>query len=57
MGEEEEVKEARILNRIIRVTKDGWQYEADQLYADTIVQETCASNMSVLSHPGGIRWW
>lgn len=28
-----EVREARILNRIIRVTSQGWEYEADQRHA------------------------
>ena len=50
---EGEVKEARILNRIIRVTSDGWEYEADQRHADLIIQETGADKMSVLTHPGG----
>ena len=34
-----EVREARILNRIIRVTEEGWEYEADQRHADLIVKE------------------
>ena len=48
-----EVKEARILNRIIRVTPRGWEYEADQRHADLIIQETGAFNKGTLSHPGG----
>ena len=48
-----EVREARILNRIIRVTEEGWEYEADQRHADLIIQETGAAKLSVLSHPGG----
>lgn len=47
-----EVKEARILNRIIRVTEDGWEYEADQRHAGLIVQETGAEKASTLTHPG-----
>ena len=50
--EEGEEKEARILNRIIRVTNEGWEYEADQRNADLIIQETGASQMSNLTHPG-----
>ena len=50
--EEGEVKEARILNRISRVTSDGWEYEADQRHANLIIQETGASGMSNLTHPG-----
>ena len=37
--EKGEVREARILNRIIRVTEDGWRDEADQRRADLVVQE------------------
>ena len=44
--EEGEVKEARILNRIIRRTSKGWEYEADQRHADLIVQETGAGRGS-----------
>ena len=35
-----EVREARILNRVIRVTDGGWEYEADQRHVDLIIQET-----------------
>ena len=49
----EEVKEARILNRIIRWAGAGWEYEADQRHVDLIVKETGADKASVLSHPGG----
>ena len=48
-----EVKETRILNRIVRVTPRGWEYEADQRHADLIVQETGAHHLSPLTHPGG----
>ena len=48
-----EVKEARILNRVIRVTSEGWEYEADQRHAGLIIQETGAASMGTLSHPGG----
>ena len=47
------MREARILNRIIRVTADGWEYEADQRHAELIMQETGAESMIVLTHPGG----
>ena len=48
-----EVKEARTLNRVIRVTDHGWEYEADQRHADLIIQETGAASKGTLSHPGG----
>ena len=38
---------------MIRVSEDGWEYEADQRHADLIVRETGADKMSTLSHPGG----
>ena len=33
-----EVKEARILSRVIRATSQGWEYEVDQRRADLIIQ-------------------
>ncbi len=33
-----EVHEARILNRIIRVTPQGWEYEADQRHGEIVVE-------------------
>ena len=48
-----EIKEARILNRVIRVTSQGWEYLADQRHVDLIIQETGASDKSTLTHPGG----
>ncbi len=50
---EGESQEERILNRVIRVTKQGLEYEADQRHADLIIQETGASKLSALSHHGG----
>ena len=35
---EDEVREERILNRVIRVTEDGWEMEADQRHADIIIE-------------------
>lgn len=49
---EEQSREERILNRAIRVTQKGWEYEADQRHADLIIQETGTSKSSSLSHPG-----
>ena len=34
-----EAKEERLLNRVIRVTKEGWELEADQRHADIIVEK------------------
>ena len=34
-----EAQEARVLNRIIRVTENGWEYEPDQRHAEIIVEQ------------------
>jgi len=34
-----EVQEARVLNRIIRITSNGWEYEPDQRHAEMIVEQ------------------
>ena len=34
----DEEKEGRVLNRVIRVTEDGWEYEPDQRHADIILE-------------------
>ena len=34
-----ELAETRILNRIVRHTPEGWEYEADQRHADLIIRE------------------
>ena len=34
----EEVREERTLNRVIRITNDGWEMEPDQRHADTIIE-------------------
>ena len=33
-----EEKEGRVLNRVIRATQDGWEYEPDQRHADIIIE-------------------
>ena len=50
-----ESREERILNRAIRVTPDGWEYEADQRHADLIIQDSGAVKLSTLSYPGTTR--
>ena len=38
VGEQaEENKEGQVLNRIIRITDDGWEYEPNQRHADMII--------------------
>ena len=34
-----ESREERIVNRVIRVSEDGWEYEADQRHADLIIRD------------------
>ena len=34
-----EVTEYRILNRIIKITKNGWELEADQRHVDIMVEQ------------------
>ena len=34
-----EVQEARVLNRIVRITSNGWEYEPDQRHAEMIVEQ------------------
>ena len=34
-----EVREARVLNRILRITELGWEYEPDQRHAEMIVEQ------------------
>lgn len=33
-----EAKEESVLNRVVRRTEDGWEYEADQRHADILIQ-------------------
>ena len=47
-----EIRETRILNRIIRVTPKGWEYEADQRHADIIVQELNLRKARSVKTPG-----
>ena len=51
--EDGESREERSQNRVIRVSEDGWEYEADHRHADLIIRETGADKLSPLSHPGG----
>ena len=34
----DEMKEANVLNRTVRITSNGWEYEADQRHADLIIR-------------------
>ena len=47
-----EVKEARILNRILRITEKGRELEADQRHSEMIVEEMGLSGARGVSTPG-----
>jgi hypothetical protein len=48
-----EAREARILNRVIRVDENGWEYEADQRHGEMIVRSLDMTNAKGVSTPGG----
>ena len=47
-----EAKEERVLNRIIRVTAEGWEYEADQRHADLIISGMNLEDAKGVRGPG-----
>ena len=47
-----EKQEARILNRVVRWTRDGLEYEADQRHADAIVEEMGLKDARAVHTPG-----
>ena len=52
------VEEARLLNRIIRRTKEGWEYEADQRHAELIVKGPGLEDAKAVATPAeGERPW
>ena len=46
-----EQKEGRVLNRILRVTEHGWEYEPDQRHADMIIEAMGLNNSKGVSTP------
>lgn len=46
------VQEARILNRVIRVGKEGWEYEADQRHRDLIIEQLGLKEARSVAAPG-----
>ena len=57
-GGGEEVLEARALNRIIRATPDGWEYEPDQRHVDLLIGELGLCEAKGVTTPGeeGKKW-
>ncbi len=49
---EGEVSEGRILNRVIRCTKKGWEYEADQRHAEYLVRALNLEEAKAVSTAG-----
>ncbi|MDA8583666.1 Ty1/Copia family ribonuclease HI [bacterium] len=47
----QEGSEARLLNRVVRCTLDGWEVEPDQRHADLIVQEPQLSGANGVTSP------
>jgi len=46
-----EVREARILNRVVRARDDGWEYEADQRHVDILIREMKLENAKGVATP------
>ena len=47
-----EALEGRILNRVIRVTSEGWEYEADQRHAELIIKGLGLQTANGVKTPG-----
>ena len=47
-----EVRETRILKRIVRWTSKGWEYEADQRHAELIIQSMGMDAGKAVKTPG-----
>ena len=50
--EGQEKTESRILNRIVRWTPEGWEYEADQRHAELIIQAMGMEKGKAVATPG-----
>ena len=44
--------EARVLNRVIRITPEGWEYEADQRHSDLIIEGLGLTSAKSVLTPG-----
>ena len=53
-----EVQEAKVLNRVIRRTKDGWEYEADQRHGELLIKKLKLEHAKGVTTPGeGEKPW
>ena len=50
----EESAEGRVLGRSIRITPEGWEYEADPRHAEIIVREHNLSHANGVKSPGSV---
>ena len=46
-----EQREGRVLNRVIRITEEGWEYEADQRHADILIDELGLREANAVQSP------
>ena len=51
-GEPDVVTEGKILNRIVRATASGWDFECDQRHVEVLIEELDLKNAKSLSAPG-----
>ena len=51
-GGGEEVTEARVLNRILRVTEQGWEFEPDPRHIDMLIEGLGLQEAKPVSTPG-----
>ena len=49
---EGEVRETKVLNRVIRVEEDGWRYEADQRHGEVIIRTLNMESAKGAATPG-----
>ena len=52
-GGDGEVREAKVLNRVIRKTDEGWEYEADHRHAYMIIRTLELEDAHATSTAGG----
>ncbi len=50
--EQREAREGKVLNRVIRLTRDGWELEADQRHGEMIIEEMGLTNARGANTPG-----
>ena len=51
-GKADVVEEGKILNRVVRVTKDGWEYESDQRHVEIMLEQLELTSCKPLGTPG-----